>query len=313
MTQEARLLVSFDQKSASVFASPQGIDLGLAVPVIAGEAQERFEIAKGRYDKVQEFHILRNQEWMLGACVQPAHFPLQNDMESLYARMLDVCRGWSLYRIWNFVPRINATTDGLENYRSFSIGRSKAFESCFGLGFVKQLPSASAVGVESDQFACYFLAGKHPSRHVENPEQVSAFNYPSQYGPRPPSFARGTLVETTQTSSVFLSGTASIKGHQTVALDNLKMQFETTVENICLVFKEMGLSGGVRPSPAAERRYKVYIRHRDQASRVMDLCRGIFQQGDRVSYLRADICRDDLLLEIEGSAFGVSGDRAPEH
>jgi chorismate lyase/3-hydroxybenzoate synthase len=97
-----------------------------------------------------------------------------------------------LLRTWNVVPAINRVDSGLERYRSFCRGRAEAFEAHYGRGFEPLLPASSAVGSAGGALVMWFLAGREPGVHRENPRQVSAFAYPPRYGPRSPSFARAT-------------------------------------------------------------------------------------------------------------------------
>ena len=60
----------------------------------------------------------------------------------------------------------------------------------------------------------YFLAGAHPAHILGNPRQVNAYDYPSLYGPRSPSFARASLYRSDSATQLFISGTASVVGHQ---------------------------------------------------------------------------------------------------
>ena len=67
--------------------------------------------------------------------------------------------------------------------------------------------------------------------NVENPLQMPAYEYPDTYGPRSPSFARATTVTTAGVASLYVSGTASIRGHRTVGA-TLEEQIKVTMENI---------------------------------------------------------------------------------
>src|SRR5690606_23756156 len=121
--------------------------------------------------------------------------------------------------VWNYVPYINQISEGLEHYRQFNIGRWLAFETLFGRDLRSFMPAASAVGITSNAVMLTFIAGTRQPQYLENPSQVPAYHYPSEYGPRPPSFARAVLVQNTHRSPAciqgYLSGTASIEGHQT--------------------------------------------------------------------------------------------------
>jgi len=226
------------------------------------------------------------------------------DLEAAAARLYDELFALAgerhLYRIWNYVPRINAIEDGLENYRRFCRGRSLAFERRFGSGFQKVLPAASAVGTQGGPLALGFVAGEAHPRHFENPRQVPAFEYPPQYGPRPPSFARATACGANGAQRVYISGTAAIFGHASVAAGDLDRQLTCTLENLTLVTRIAGAARSAAASSGWTRRFKAYLRRPDDLGRVAArLETDLLREGDHVQYLHAELCRAELLVEIE--------------
>ena len=78
----------------------------------------------------------------------------------------------------------------------FNAGRFEALSDWFGGPgrLPDSLPAASAVGHDGDDFAVHCLLLSRPGVAVENPRQVPAFRYSARYGPRPPCFARATVV-----------------------------------------------------------------------------------------------------------------------
>jgi len=254
------------------------------------------------------FFLLESEESLVGGVVLDVDFPLEKDIYDVYLSFLEITQNWHLYRIWHYVPFINQETQGIENYRSFCKGRSLAFEHYLGSDFDRKLPAASAVGIDDTKLVMYFLAGKTPGIHLENPEQVSAYQYPQIYGPRPPSFARGTRVNLAGRRVGYLSGTASIKGHQSVTLGDTADQLYTTLDNMSLIFESMGFVnerhsyGSYFPdADDYQRSFKVYIRHLADMKYVQNLFSQMIglRADDRVLYLQSDICRSELNLEIE--------------
>jgi hypothetical protein len=233
----------------------------------------------------------------------------EGDLEGLtrrlYAQILGGLRGLHLYRMWNCVPHINGQDPaGLENYRAFCRGRSLAFEAALGDGFEKRLPASTAVGTRNGELTVVFLAGELPARHFENPAQVPAYEYPPEHGPRPPSFARASVVERADGIDAFVSGTSAIMGHATVAPSDTAGQLECTLGNLRLVSRACGLGDGLG-SGARARHFKVYLRNREDYPQVADqVRRRLLAPGDRVSYLGADICRSALNVEIEVTVRG---------
>lgn len=290
-----------------------GPDAGAAcdagVPVLAGESMERLfagTLAAGRFGTLA---LYRTGDWLLGAASVPIAEGLEPASHRLYGDILRATAGLHLARIWNYVPAINEPgPGGLENYRLFCRARSLAFEQHHGPGFESLLPSASAVGTKSDRVTVVFAASARPPRHVENPLQVSAYAYPGEYGPRAPSFARATIVPGTEQGVVFISGTAAIRGHLTVAPGQLLPQLACTCENLREISSACGLGPDLGRGRAATRHFKVYLRHAADQPRVAAvLAETLLTGSDGVSYLHADMCRADLLVEIEATLRGFPG------
>ena len=71
-----------------------------------------------------------------------------------------------------------------------------------------------------------------------------------------------------QRRDVFVSGTAAIKGHETVALGDTRCQLEHTLENLRHIFQVAGLGADLRAGPAEARHFKIYLRHADALTEV---------------------------------------------
>ncbi|HUG13293.1 MAG TPA: hypothetical protein VMM36_19920 [Opitutaceae bacterium] len=291
--------VAFGPNATGVF------DVG--VPVLGGEAVENLFGEAKATGHAGSLSLFQAGDWLLGAATVPLQGGLETAAHKLYATILEATREVHLARIWNYVPAINAAgPDGTENYRLFCRGRSLAFEQHHGEGFKAHLPSASAVGSKSTSLTVAFAASPATPRHVENPLQVPAYDYPQEYGPRAPSFARATVVPGAQNSTVFISGTAAIRGHETLAPQSTRIQLEYALENLDEISRACGIGVGVDKGGPAMRHFKVYVRHADDQPLVAAMLqRELFTIGDSVSYLQADICRAPLLVEIEATLFGA--------
>jgi len=253
-----------------------------------------------------EFSLFRAGRWLLGRAAAAADEDLPGTVARLYGELLLAIGDLHLCRTWNFVPDINAPgPGGLENYRAFSSGRSLAFERHFGRGFKRRLPASSAVGTAGGGITVAFAAADAVPRHLENPVQVPAYDYPPQHGPRPPSFSRATVVPEGGRSDVFIAGTAAIRGHETMAPGNTGAQLAVTLENLRLISRVTGLGDDLGAGRCAARHLRVYLRNAAdlQAVEAM-LARHLLKPGDAVGYFRADICRAALNVEIEVSVLG---------
>ena len=281
------------------------------LPVLAGETVEDLFGPARATGRVGRLALFQAGDWMLGAATVPLDAGLETATHRLYGDIFVATRGQHLARIWNYVPAINKSGPaGLENYRLFCRGRSLAFEQCFGRGFNARLPAASAVGCKADALTVVFVASPVPPRHVENPLQVAAYDYPAEFGPRPPSFARATVVPGKDGATVFISGTAAIRGHASIAPDNPRQQLACTLENLRGISIACGLGPELDRAGGSRRHFKVYVRHSaDRPMVAAMLEEELLEKTDQVSYLQADICRASLLVEIEASLFGVAGIR----
>jgi len=203
----------------------------------------------------------------------------------------------NLIRVWNYFPEINAIENDMERYRSFSIGRHEAFVRYQQK--VEDSPAACALGSHDGPLVIYFLAARSPGTQIENPRQISAYSYPNQYGPRSPTFSRATLAFQDAAQTLFISGTASILGHETVHPAAVGLQTRETLMNIRAVIEQAVLKGFAVVDIASDLALKVYVRHAEDLAEVMGIIQEEFGAPSEMMVLQADICRADLLVEIE--------------
>ena len=271
--------------------------LEVAAPVLAGAGCELIGGSHGgSIRQVGPWSILDSGEGEIwGAAVVPFSGKDRSArVRALYLDMLRMLEGKQVYRIWNFVPGINAREDDLENYRAFNIGRWQAFEESGYLDSdARQHPAASAVGIEGSYLAIAFCGGNGHAVAFENPFQVPAWEYPREYGPKAPCFVRGAVVEQ---RTVYLSGTASILGHQSTDQSDLNGQFDTTMENVDRMLKEMGTDRGNESA-----QFRIYLRNGDDFTLVQERWKRAVSPEvfKRTCFLQADICRKELIIEIE--------------
>jgi chorismate lyase / 3-hydroxybenzoate synthase len=275
---------------------------GLPVPVLGGAEEETLFTGAEAIGTEDGFSLFDDGGWLLGFWVGDAAPDLGAQTKEIYSNMLGLtrARGRSLARIWNYVPEINEDSlEGLENYRVFCRGRAQAFESEPD-GAVP--PAASAVGGTAGRLAVLFAAAPNAPRRLENPEQVPAYEYPPEHGPRSPSFSRASQVEVNGRRYTFVSGTAAIKGHVTIAPDSLAGQIDCTLDNLRLISGVCGLGEDLGAGRARERHFKVYLRNvADLAAARAELDARLLRADDRVCWLHSDICRAALKLEIEAT------------
>jgi enamine deaminase RidA (YjgF/YER057c/UK114 family) len=225
-----------------------------------------------------------------------------------YAQIFALLRergGRHLVRLWNFLPRINADGGGLERYRQFNWGRAQAFVDA-GMDGFESAPAACALGKPSGALSVRFLAGRSAPLPLDNPRQIPAYRYSPTFGPRSPTFSRAALVEVGDGELLLLiSGTASIVGECSLHGGDVEAQVEETLRNLKAVIEAAHAWGSARFS-LAELECVVYVRHAEDAPKVrraLEAAVGARALAAQAVVLQADICRSELLVEIEAQAF----------
>lgn len=232
------------------------------------------------------------------------------------ARILSERNSRRPVRFWNFIPDIHGVMGpGLDRYRVFNAGRYAAFEDWFGGrgSFDSCVATATGIGHDGTDLVIHVLADDQPGQHVNNPRQCAPYHYSDRHGPLPPCFARATVIQRDEppTPLALIGGTASILGEESKHRKDVGGQTIETLENmLCLLRAASDVSGGVEAGWPSDndglwrcfRELRVYYLHPEHAGQVEALVRERWPHLDRIELLRADICRAELLVEIEGIA-----------
>lgn len=217
----------------------------------------------------------------------------------------------ALLRLWNYMSRITADDGRGERYWQFNAGRQEAFFAA-QRSALDGAPAASALGTTAGPLRVYFLAGRHAPLAIENPRQVSAYRYPGRYGPHSPTFSRAAHAELGEgIRALFISGTASIVGHASTHVGDVRCQAVETLINMDVLRAEAMRRTGT-DFRLEQMFHTIYLR------RTADLAvvRAVFEErvgggspaAQGALYVRADVCRADLLVEIEAHGFAAPVD-----
>jgi chorismate lyase/3-hydroxybenzoate synthase len=221
-------------------------------------------------------------------------------------------------RFWNFVPAPgDELAPGLDRYMVFNAGRYDAYARWYGTAraFSHALATASAVGVQGRHLAIFCLASHRPGTPIENPRQTPSWQYSRRYGPKPPCFARATIVSHARQRRLLIGGTASIVGEDSRHPGDPAGQVEETVANLgALISAAMaarGADGADRHAGLAPARsddiarlqdVRVYVARTEDAALVRSLVVARCPGMTRLEMTLSQICRPELLVEIEGIA-----------
>ena len=206
-----------------------------------------------------------------------------------------------LIRIWNYLPEINRHADGDERYRLFNSARQLAFRNS-GQATVGTVPAASALGSPAGSpISIYFLAAREPPTMIENPRQTSAYHYPPKFGRHGPIFSRACVLNASAGTSLFVSGTASIVGHETIHQGDVGAQTRETMANINALLDEANRVVGQGRYSFDGLKFKVYVRRPSDLGAIEGVLSKSLRPSTPIVYLQADVCREDLLVEIEAT------------
>ena len=205
-----------------------------------------------------------------------------------FMQLMSQLRFTQLVRAWHYIPDLNADEEGVTRYAAFCRGRRIALADSLQQGFC----AATVIGTHSKKGLLLFVATREAGVPIENPRQTNAHDYPLPAADKP-WFARAMYVR----GHLFVSGTASIVGSQSVNAGDTAAEFKEIVRNMEDLLKEAG-THGARFSLKDMASLKVYLSDpaalETTRAQIEDLslsCPVIFFNGD--------ICRAELTVEAE--------------
>lgn len=262
--------------------------------------------------KSEHVRFAYDQRFMLGEIRSAKQFMCDDFEEEIafsYQQITECVQAHGfphLHRIWNYLPNIHQPLGDLDRYQLFCRGRHEPlFSHCQHVG--DHFPAATAIGTTAAESVIFFLASRSSARHLENPRQVSAFEYPKRYGPQSPSFSRASLSDVGDGKALLISGTASIVGHESQRTDDLAGQYDEALTNIDRLIQavEQDAHPGLR-GIADLSVVKIYLRDATDLSALQEKITGTLARGVPTMIMQGELCRPELMLEIEGVAIAHS-------
>lgn len=222
----------------------------------------------------------------------------------------------NIVRQWNYVGEIlskEQEEDRLrQHYQMFNETRSdfygqfrtrKDFPAATGIGMLY-------LGVCIDSFA---VSGNDDLKvlAISNPVQSESYQYGQKVlvgAPdkkkkqnQPPQFERAKLISLYNASRLLVSGTASIIGEETIGLGDVEEQTRVTIQNINRLASEENIRKHYPEISAIPNKYsyvRVYVKYKEDIAKVKEICTQAYGNAP-ATFVVADICRDNLLVEIE--------------
>jgi hypothetical protein len=232
----------------------------------------------------------------------------------VFARLKEIlsCENFpinSIVRQWNYIENISQFEEEFQNYQVFNDSRSHFYaREDWTAGY----PAATGIGTQSGGVMVEliaFVGDDLINMALDNPLQIAAHHYSQgvllgaldpSFGQRTtPKFERARMIGPLDKLTVYISGTAAIRGESSHITDDVMEQARITMENIDYLISPQNL-----PVGGGSRIYKllrIYVKDPGQMEQIRTYMKANYPDILKI-YICADICRDELLLEIEGVA-----------
>ncbi len=223
-----------------------------------------------------------------------------------------------IIRQWNYIEQITETLDQhnspSQHYQIFNDVRSKYYQlSDFKNGF----PAATGIGMDFGGIIIDAIAVRFEEENsigaLKSPVQLDAYTYSKEvlaennamcdFCRTTPKFERAKILTVSGRKWILISGTAAISGQVSDDQFSAEHQTEMTIKNILRLISMENIEkhGIISDEKANIQSLRVYVKYKKDIPEVKAVCMRYFPELP-VIYVVADICRPELLVEIEGLA-----------
>ena len=249
-----------------------------------------------------------------GLYADDLNLPVREQSEQAFRKVEEILKAeqmnfGDIVRQWNYLERITDITHGNQCYQDFNDVRTLFYASS---AWESGYPAATGIGTQYGGILIDFnaVSGEvdivpldndwQRAAHVYSDEVLISHRADTEKGT--PKFERGKSVSDRRQEVIYISGTATIRGEESVTTGDVLLQTEITLENIQHL---IGLEEGRENLPEHSGKLgllRVYLKNEEDAPAVKadldKLCPDL-----PIAYLYADVCREELLIEIEGIAY----------
>jgi enamine deaminase RidA (YjgF/YER057c/UK114 family) len=259
-------------------------------------------------------------------------------LEGAYAQTLDAlarmndalrlagCSFQQTLRTWFYLEGITRPEAATSRYQELNRARSDFYRDipfCSPL-FRPQRPQApypasTGIGMSAASLlvGCVALQTRRQDvllLSLENPQQTPAYAYDPKYSSQSPKFSRAMALLLGDYMTTWISGTASIVSSDSRHPGDIEKQTQQTIDNIQrLISRDNFAAHGVSGAGAGFEdlaKIRVYLKRPEDLAKCRAICARRFGTVPAI-YAVADVCRPELLVEIEGVAFSRCSPPAP--
>ena len=273
------------------------ISTGLS-PVKNGALYEIWEVEnKVINTSFNEINLSANKNFIFGSTIienDKSYKELGLEIQSKYLDFLHIVResNMKLIKIWHYIPQLlRKYKNNKTNYSLFCDAREVIYKKYHNnLSY----PAATVIGIEGKKLIMYFIAANCETYNaLENKRQVSAYDYPQDIFFEKPMFSRAVnfSIEQDQSSKIIISGTASIKGYQSMHPNNIAKQLDESLKNY-KIFSDIKNKLNV---------CRIYVSKEQKSNiKIIEEKLDNYFKKNQYALLYGDICREELLIENEG-------------
>jgi chorismate lyase/3-hydroxybenzoate synthase len=248
--------------------------------------------------KFNKINIAKSKDYIFGFSIiektgtfEELKLKIKNEYDEIFKIIKQ--EKMDIIKIWHYFPDLlKSYSDKKTNYSLLCEAREIIFKDYY-TDF--SYPAATVIGIEGDKILIYFLAASCKKYDViENKRQVSSYDYPQNIFFEKPMFSRAVkfISKSCGGEKIVISGTASIKGYETLHSDEVLKQLDEALRNYKTFVGIKNNSTNI---------CRIYL-SKSQENNYSDIVKKLDKEFGNNQYLvlKGDICRKDLLIELEG-------------
>lgn len=221
----------------------------------------------------------------------------------------------NVVRTWFYVGGIVAPEGHSQRYKELNVARTLIYADVdFLADYIPDnvgpvYPASTGIGTADNEVRMSALALVTDRPDVitvplENPRQTAAYDYDQRFGPSSPKFSRAMAIVVGNNATTYVSGTASITNSKTQH-DTATDQTEETLRNIAYLMSEDNFAQHSLPGLGTNLKglatVRAYIKRPEDYPAIRTVCEQHLPNAV-VAYTIGDVCRPDLLVELEAVA-----------
>jgi enamine deaminase RidA (YjgF/YER057c/UK114 family) len=292
-----------------------------------GVGQRRGEVEIQRHDDALVVTRHNDIAWVHCGQIVPEDWATgvyersQSALHAMCCRLSSVgIRFSQVIRTWLYLGDIVGPEGATQRYKELNRARTDFFANVRFApartpeGFDPAIyPASTGIGTDNHDvvMSCVAFATERNDIRImplENPQQTAAYDYADHYSPKSPKFSRAMVLSCGSYATIFISGTASITDSESRHNDDVEAQTRQTLDNIEALISAGNLASHGMPGLGATlddlAGIRVYIKRPEDYEKARCVCEARLGELPAI-YAIADVCRPELLVEIEGIAIAT--------